>query len=257
METLLTALLSTGVILFVPVVVFIAAGIRVVKQYERGVVLTLGKFSGTRDPGLRFIVPIIQTMSKVDMRITTIDIPKQEVITQDNVPVGINAVVYFKVEVADVSILNVLNVTEAVLQYAQASLRDVIGGVELDVLLSEREKNAEAIQRIVKEGTAEWGVNVTDIKIQDIELPADMKRIMARQAESEREKRATIIRADGEQQAAEKLAKAAERLSKAPGGITMRTLGTIERINPDPSNTIIFTMPTDFFEIAKKVTGKK
>ncbi len=238
-------------------VLLFLAGIKVVKQYERGVVLTLGKYTGTREPGLRYVFPIIQQMIRVDMRLITIDIPKQEVITADNVPAGINAVVYFRVLEASNAVLNILNVTEAVRQYAMAALRDVVGSVELDSVLTEREKNADAIQTQVAEATKEWGVQVTDIKIQDIELPADMKRIMARQAESEREKRAVIIRADGEMQAAEKLAKAAERLSTAPGGITMRTLGTIERINPDPSNTIIFTMPTDFFEIVKKATGQK
>jgi len=232
-----------GVVLF-----FLITGLRVVDQYERAVVLTLGKYTSTRQPGLTWILPVIQRMIKIDLRITTTEIPQQEVITKDNVPVGINAVVYFKVESAENAILNIKNFTQAVSQYAQAALRDVIGGIELDSLLSEREKTAEEIKKIVDEATTAWGINVTDIKIQDIELPADMKRVMAKQAESERERRAVIIRAEGEFQAAERLAQAAGVLSNTQGGISMRTLQTIEKINPDPSKTVIFALPVEILE---------
>jgi len=235
-------------------VVLVISGLRVIDQYERGVVLTLGKYTSTRVPGLTWICPWIQRMIKVDLRITTIDIPQQEVITRDNVPVGINAVVYFNVENAEHAILNIKNFTVAVSQYAQAALRDVIGGIELDSLLSEREKTAQEIKKIVDEATKAWGMNVTDIKIQDIELPADMKRVMAKQAESERERRAVIIRSEGEFSAAEKLAQAAERLAQSPGGIAMRTLQTIEKINPDPSKTVIFALPVEFFEGIKSLS---
>ena len=231
------------------------SGLRVIDQYERGVILTLGKYTGTRSPGLRWIFPVIQRMIKIDLRITTIDIPQQEVITKDNVPVGINAVVYFQVEVAEHAILNIKDFALAVSQYAQAALRDVIGGIELDSLLSEREKTAEVIKKIVDEATKVWGINVTDIKIQDIELPADMKRVMAKQAEAERERRAIIIKAEGEYSASERLAQAAERLSQAPGGISLRTLSTIEKINPDPSKTVIFTLPVEFFEGIKTLSS--
>ena len=227
---------------------FLITGLRVVDQYERAVVLTLGKYTSTRQPGLTWILPVIQRMIKIDLRITTTEIPQQEVITKDNVPVGINAVVYFKVESAENAILNIKNFTQAVSQYAQAALRDVIGGIELDSLLSEREKTAEEIKKIVDEATTAWGINVTDIKIQDIELPADMKRVMAKQAESERERRAVIIRAEGEFQAAERLAQAAGVLSNTQGGISMRTLQTIEKINPDPSKTVIFALPVEILE---------
>ncbi len=230
-------------------------GLRVIDQYERGVVLTLGKYTSTRVPGLWWIFPVIQRMIKIDLRITTIDIPQQEVITKDNVPVGINAVVYFQVEVAEHAILNIKDYALAVSQYAQAALRDVIGGIELDSLLSEREKTAEVIKKIVDEATKVWGINVTDIKIQDIELPADMKRVMAKQAEAERERRAIIIKAEGEYSASERLAQAAERLSSAPGGISLRTLSTIEKINPDPSKTVIFTLPVEFFEGIKTLSS--
>lgn len=234
--------------------VLIVGGLRVIDQYERAVVLTLGKYTSTRQPGLTWILPGIQRMMKVDMRVRTIDIPQQEVITKDNVPVGINAVVYFNVESAEKSSLNIQDYTTAVSQYAQAALRDVIGGIELDPLLSEREKIALEIKKIVDVATGEWGINVTDIKIQDIELPADMKRIMAKQAESERERRAVIIRAEGEYAASERLAQAAERLSASPGGIAMRTLSTIEKINPDPSKTVIFALPVEFFEGMKTLS---
>ena len=232
---------------------FVVFGLRVIDQYERGVVLTLGKYTSTRQPGLTWIFVGIQRMTKVDLRITTTDIPQQEVITKDNVPVGINAVVYFQVQSAEHAILNIKDYTLAVSQYAQAALRDVIGGIELDPLLSEREKISEEIQKNVAQATNSWGILVTDIKIQDIELPADMKRIMAKQAESERERRAAIIRAEGEYAASERLAQAAGVLSSTPGGISMRTLQTIEKINPDPSKTVIFALPVEFFEGVKSL----
>ncbi|MBI5135131.1 slipin family protein [Candidatus Uhrbacteria bacterium] len=235
------------------VIVFLIGGLRVVDQFERGVILTLGKYSSTRSPGLTWILVGIQRMIKVDLRITTVDIPQQEVITKDNVPVGINAVVYFHVESAEHAILNIKDYPTAVSQYAQAALRDVIGGVELDSLLSERAVLSQDIKKLVDEATKVWGVNVVDIKIQDIELPADMKRVMAKQAESERERRAVIIRSEGEYSAAEKLAQAAYRLSEVPGGIALRTLATIEKINPDPSKTVIFALPIEFMEGVKSL----
>ena len=234
---------------------FLLIGLRVVNQYERGVVLTLGKYTSTRQPGLTWLLVGFQKMTKVDMRITTTDIPQQEVITKDNVPVGINAVVYFQVQSAENAILNIKDYTLAVSQYAQAALRDVIGGIELDPLLSEREKIAEEIQKIVSAATQSWGIFVTDIKIQDIELPADMKRVMAKQAESERERRAVIIRAEGEFQASERLAQAAQVLSATAGGLSMRTLQTIEKINPDPSKTVIFALPVEVMEGLKALAG--
>lgn len=237
-----------AILVGIGLVILILSGLKIVDQYERGVVLTLGQYSGMRKPGLTIIIPFIQRMIKVDIRITTTDIPQQEVITKDNVPVGINAVVYFQVESAENAILNIQNYTLAISQYAQAALRDVTGGIELDALLSEREKIAEEIQKIVSEATKSWGIHVTDIKIQDIELPADMKRVMAKQAESERERRAIIIRSQGEFQASERLAEAAKILSSVPGGISMRTLQTIEKINPDPSKTVIFALPVEVME---------
>lgn len=242
------------------IIFFILSGFHVINQFERGVVLTLGKYSETHSPGLTWILIGIQKMTKVDLRITTTDIPQQEVITKDNVPVGINAVVYFQVQNAENAILNIKDYALAVSHYAQAALRDTIGGIELDTLLSEREKISEEIQKNVGKATESWGILVTDIKIQDIELPADMKRVMAKQAESERERRAIIIRAQGEFQASEQLAQAAQMLSSTPGGLSMRTLQTIEKINPDPSKTVIFALPVEVLEgikaIAKTVSPK-
>ena len=248
METLIWQIV--GIVSF-----FIIFGLRVVNQYDRGVVLTLGKYTSTRQPGLTWIFIGIQKMTKVDLRITTTDIPQQEVITKDNVPVGINAVVYFQVHSAEKAILNIKDYTLAVSQYAQAALRDVIGGIELDPLLSEREQISEEIQKIVVQATESWGITVTDIKIQDIELPADMKRVMAKQAESERERRAIVIRAQGEFEASKQLAEAAGVLTGTPGGISMRTLQTIEKINPDPSKTVIFALPVEFFEGIKSLSS--
>ncbi len=244
-------------ILFFLFVVFGLGGLRVVNQYERGVILTLGKYTGTYNPGLRWIFIGIQNIIKVDIRITTIDIPRQEAITMDNVPVGINAVVYFKVLKAEDAILKVENYSYAVSQYALAALRDIIGGVELDTLLAEREKIAVDIKKVVDEETDAWGIDVTAIKIQDVELPAGMKRAMAAQAESEREKRAIIIKAGGEVKAAENLQKAAEVLGSVPGALSLRTLGTIEKLQPDPSKTVIFALPVEILEGLKSLTNSK
>ena len=217
--------------------------------------MCLGRYSRTLQPGLNFIIPVLERVIKVDIRITTVDIPQQEVITKDNVPVGINAVVYFQVERAEDAVLKIKDYRYAVSQYAQAALRDVVGGVELDTLLVERQKLAEDIKRIVDEETTEWGINVTAIKIQDIELPADMKRAMAKQAEAERERRAVIIRAQGELTASENLKKASENL--AAGGISIRTLQTIESTTANPATTVIFALPTEILKGFQKLLKGK
>ena len=249
------------IVILARIFVVILPGLRVINQYQRGVVLTLGKYTGTRNPGLTWLFPVVQMMSKVDLRVSTIDIPQQEAITKDNVPVGINGVVYFRVEKAELAILEIQNYSLAVSQYAQAALRDVIGSVELDSLLAERDQVADEIKKIVDEATKSWGININSIKIQDIELPADMKRVMAKQAESERERRAVIIRAQGELKASEDLSLAAKNLAVAPGGLTLRTLKTIESINPDPSKTVIFALPVEVMDgiksIAQNINIKK
>lgn len=231
------------------------SGLKVIDQYERGIVLTLGSFSYTLEPGLKVVFPIFQRLIKVDIRITTSDIPQQEVITKDNVPVGINAVVYFQVTKPEVAVLKIQDFTYAVTQYAQTALRDVIGGVELDSLLVDRQKIAGEIKKIVDSETTEWGVDVTAIKIQDIELPADMKRAMAKQAEAERERRATIIRSQGELSASENLQKAMEKMT-ASGAISLRTLQTIEATTTNPATTVVFALPIQVLEGLQKLTGK-
>lgn len=238
-------------IILIPIVL---SGIKIIDQYERGIVLTLGKYSHILEPGLRVVIPILQRVIRVDIRITTVDIPQQEVITKDNVPVGINAVVYFQVEKAEDAVLKIQNYSYAVSQYAQAALRDVIGGVELDTLLIERQDLAQQIKGFVDEETNAWGINVTAIKIQDIELPADMKRAMAKQAEAERGRRAVIITAEGELTASENLKKAA--LNLAEGGISIRTLQTIESTTANPANTVVFALPTEVLKGFKKLNGK-
>ncbi|MEK7648489.1 MAG: slipin family protein [Patescibacteria group bacterium] len=234
------------------VIALIIMGFRVLNQYEKGIILTLGRYSGTRNAGLTWIFPGIQTMLVVDLRLTTIDIPKQEVITKDNVPAYINGVVYFSVLQPEKAVLEVKNYTYAISQYAQAALRDVIGGVELDVLLSERDKISDAIEQIVEKEISGWGIKVSSIKIQDIELPSDMKRLMAQQAEAERERRAVIIRAEGELTASENMKKAAENLTSVRGGLSLRTLTTIEA----SEKSTIFVLPIEFVDGFKAITDK-
>lgn len=236
---------------------FFLGGLKVINEYERGVVLTLGKYSTTLSPGLRWVCPGFQKMIKVDMRITTIDVPRQEAITKDNVPVGINAVVYFKVEKAEAAVLKVENYPYAVSQYSVAALRDIIGGVELDTLLTERERIASEIKKVVDTETAPWGIDITAIKIQDIEIPAAMKRAMAAQAETERERRAIIIKSEGEIKAAENLKRAAEILQEIPGGLSLRTLETIDKLQPDPSKMVIFALPVEILEGIKTLISER
>jgi len=236
-----------GVIIFL-----VISGVRILYQYERGVIFTLGRFSHVKEPGLRWIIPIIQTMRKVDIRIKTADVPRQEVITKDNIPLLANTVVYFRVEKPADAIIKIEDYEFAVKQYTQAALRDVVGNAELDFVLTEREKIAESIKKIVDDETGGWGINIESIKIQEVELPAEMKRAMAKQAEAEREKRAVIIAAEGEIKASENLRKAAENLSKSPAAIHLRTLQTIRDIAADPSEKIVLFLPSDISDIVKK-----
>ena len=245
---------------FLPILIiagiFILLGsIRVVMEYERGVIFTLGKYSKIANPGLNIIIPIIQGMIKLDTRVITIDIPKQEVMTRDNVPVMVNGVVYMRVENPEKAVLKIQNYHYAVAQYAQTALRDIIGNKEMDTVLSNRDEVADEIKKIVDEETNEWGIDVTAIKIQDIELPADMKRAMARQAEAEREKRATIIMSSGEKAAAQNLSDAAATLSKTQGALHLRTLQTLSDISSDQSNTLVFVAPIEMLEALKGLMG--
>lgn len=244
----------------IPIMIFVGIlifnGIRIVMQYEEGLVFTLGKYTSLAKPGLNIIIPIIQELRKVDTRILTIDIPKQEVMTKDNVPLGINGVVYFKVEDPEKAILKIQDYHYAVSQYAQTALRDVVGNKEMDTVLSKREELAIETKELVDRETVEWGLDITAIKIQDIELPTDMKRAMARQAEAERERRATIIMSEGEKAAAHNLAEAASMLAKTKGALHLRTLQTLADVSADQSNTVVFVTPIEVLEALKGLMGR-
>lgn len=242
---------------FLLLVWLLPAGIKLIYQYERGVVFTLGRFSGIRTPGLTLIVPIFQTIRKVDMRIKTADIPRQEVMTRDNIPMLVNAVVYFKVVDPEAVIIKIEDHIFAVRQYTQAALRDVIGNSEMDSVLTERETIAESIKKIVDAETSGWGVDVESIKIQEVELPAEMKRAMAKQAEAERERRAMVINSQGELTASENLRKAAEQLAKSSGALHLRTLQTIRDIASDPSEKIVLFLPSDLSDVIGDLAGMK
>ena len=231
--------------------VFVLSGLKVIDQYERGIVLTLGRFTGTRQPGLRVVVPIFQRMIKVDIRTTPIDVPKQEVITKDNVTVGVDAVVYFRVVDAPKSVLENANYIILTSQFAQAALRDVAGQVDLDDLLSKRDDISYQIKEIVDVETDKWGVDIQSVKLQNIELPNDMKRAMAKQAEAERERRANVINADGEKLAAQTLADAARILSSIPGALNLRTLNTLERISTEPSQKTMMLFPVELIDAVR------
>ncbi len=240
--------------IIVALVILLPMTVRIIYQYEEGVLFTLGRYTGLLKPGIRFVIPFIQHVVKVDKRIRTIDIPKQEVITKDNVSVRVNAVVYFKVENTKDAVLNIKDYQYAIAQYALTALRDVIGSVTLDELLANRDEVAEKIEKIVDRETDEWGIDVTAIKMQDIEIPDNMKRTMAKIAEADREKRAVILKSEGEITAAKNLAKAAKTLADVPGGLHLRTLHTLNDISSDQSNTIVVTLP---MELLKALEGYK
>jgi regulator of protease activity HflC (stomatin/prohibitin superfamily) len=247
--------LSTLVL--IAALIFVLSGIKIVNQYERGVILTLGRYSGIRLPGLRIVVPVIQHMTKIDVRSTPVDVPRQEVITKDNVTINVDAVVYFRVVDAAKAVLETNNYVYATSQFAQAALRDVVGNVELDSLLSQRDQISQEIKQIVDSETDKWGIDVENVKIQNIELPQDMKRAMAKQAEAERERRAVIITASAEKAASREVAEAAHMLTQVPGGLSIRTLQTLEKIAVEPSQKTVFVLPAELMEFAKAFTTKE
>ncbi|MCJ7622376.1 MAG: slipin family protein [Anaerolineaceae bacterium] len=239
------------------IIVLLRAGLVIIYQYQRGVVFMLGKYKGTLEPGLNFVIPILQRVIKVDIRILTADIPRQEVMTKDNIPMLVNAVVYFKVINPEDAIIKIHDYSFAIRQYTQAALRDVIGNSELDFVLTERESIADSIRKIVDAETSGWGIDVESIKIQEVELPAEMKRAMAKQAEAERERRAIIIASQGELSASENLKNAAKNLSQSHGALHLRTLQTIRDISADPSEKIIIFMPSELGSVISTLAGKK
>ena len=244
------------VLVVLVVLLIVLPGIRIINQYERGVVLRLGKYSRTLEPGFRVIIPYIDKMTKVDVRTTPMDVPKQEVITRDNVTVNVDAVVYSRVIDARKAVLETTNYRYATATFAQTALRDVTGNFDLDELLSKRDEISTQIKEIVDAQTDKWGIDIENVKLQNIELPADMKRAMAKQAEAERERRAAIISAEGEKSAATAVAEAAQLLAQTPGGLNIRTLQTLEKISTDPSQKTVILLPTDLAgKVAKSLQG--
>ncbi len=235
----------------------ILISIKQVNQYERGVKFTLGKFSGIMNPGWNLVLPIFQSFSKVDIRTKAVDVPEQDAITGDNVSVRINAVIYYKVFDAAKSILEVENFRYAVSQLAQTTMRNAVGSVSLDELLSSREKIATEICKIIDEATDPWGIKVENVELKEITLPEEMKRVIAKVAEAEREKAAVITKAEGEVEAANNLAKAAEVMGSTPGALHLRTLATLNDLSSDQSNTIIFAIPIEVLKAFEGVDAKK
>jgi len=236
-----------GVIVLAAFMILMMA-IKVVTEYERGVIFRLGRLVGAKGPGLFLIIPFIDRMVKVDLRVITMDVPSQEVITKDNVTVRVNAVVYFRVVDPEASVVKVLDHIRATSQISQTTLRNVLGQSELDELLAQREKLNQMLQKIIDEHTDPWGVKVSTVEIKEVELAPEMKRSMAAQAEAERERRAKIIHAEGELQASEKLAQAAHILGKEPTAIQLRFLSTITEIATEKTNTIVFPLPMEFLK---------
>jgi len=228
-----------------------ASAIKVANQWERAIVLRLGKFEGTRGPGLFTIVPILDRVRMIDTRILTEDIRRQEVITRDNVPVLIDGVLFFKVVNVESAVMQIQDYIWGVTRLAQTALRDVVGGVTLDELLAEREHIGKLVQEVVEKQAQEWGLDVTGIRLQDIGMPEDLKKIMSRQAAAEREKRATITKAEGDRLAAENLAAAAATMATSPGAMQLRTLQTIDGLGPSASNTVLLAVPIEIMELAK------
>ena len=234
------------------IAIVLISSLRVINQYERGVRFTLGRYSGIMGPGLRMIIPLLQTYEKVDMRVRVIDVPDQESITKDNITVGINAVLYYKVTDPKKAIIEVEQYDFAVSQLAQTTMRNIVGEVELDELLAKRDATADKIRKIVDEVSDPWGIKVDGVELKDITLAENMKRVIGKQAEAERERRAVIIKAEGEAFAATNLSKAAKILSLTPGALHLRTLQTLNDLSSDKSNTIVLGIPLELLKSFEK-----
>lgn len=247
----------TIITIIVLVVMFLAAAIRILNEYERGVIFRLGRVIATKGPGLIILIPIIDRMVKIDMRIITMDVPPQDVITKDNVSIKVNAVIYFRVMSANDAVVEVENFLYATSQLAQTTLRSVCGQVELDELLSERDKVNATIQEILDRSTDPWGIKVTTVEVKHIDLPQEMQRAMAKQAEAERERRAKVINAEGEFQAAQKLADAGKVISEQPIALQLRYLQTLTVVAAENNSTTLFPIPIDLFRPFIDLLGKK
>lgn len=247
-----------GIVVVIIVLIIVPMAVKIVTEYERGVIFRLGRLVGARGPGLFLIIPFIDRMVKVDLRVVTMDVPSQEVITKDNVTVRVNAVVYFRVVDPEASVVKVLDHIRATSQISQTTLRNVLGQSELDELLTQREKLNQMLQKIIDEHTDPWGVKVSTVEIKEVELAEEMKRSMAAQAEAERERRAKIIHAEGELQASEKLAQAAAIIGREPSAIQLRFLSTLTEIASEKNSTILFPIPIEFLKaFTTKSEGKK
>lgn len=240
--------LIVGIVVVIIILMLFFASVRVVQQYERGVIFVLGRLTGAKGPGIFFVPPFISRIIKVDLRIVTLTVPPQEVITRDNVTIKVTAVIYFKVIDPSIAVVNVMNFIQATTQIGQTTLRNVLGQSELDELLSQRKEINGKLQVIIDEHTENWGVKVTAVEIKDVELPVTMQRAMAKQAEAEREKRAKIIHAQGELQASDQLAQAANIIGSQPATLQLRYLQTLTEIAVEKNSTIIFPLPIDLIE---------
>lgn len=235
----------------------ILISIKQINQYQRGVKFTLGKFTGIMDPGWKLVFPIIQFYRKVDMRIKAVDVPDQEAITKDNISVKVNAVIYYKIVDSKKAIIEVENYMYAITQLAQTTMRNVVGEVDLDELLAKREAIAEKIRSIIDKASDSWGIFVSSVELKDVVLPEEMKRVIGKQAEAEREKRSVIIKAEGEVIAAKNISTAADTLSKSAGALHIRTLQTLNDLSSDQSNTVIFAMPLEILRAFEGMNKKK
>ncbi len=248
--------MSVGFLLFILVVGFFVFFIRQIDQYQRGVMFTLGKFTGIKEPGWRLVIPIFQRMHKVDTRTKTVDVPDQEVITKDNIPVSINAVVYYRIIDAGKAILEVENFYYAISQLAQTTMRNTIGERTLDEILQQRAEIAEKIKNELDQATDKWGIDVSMLELKDVIIPDNLKRTISKEAEAEREKRAVIIKAQGDKEAADNLAAAARTLESVPGAMHLRTLQAINDLSSDQSNTTIWMIPTEVLSAVKGFSDK-
>lgn len=231
------------------------SGIKILKEYERGVIFTFGRFTGVKSAGFRFVIPIVQEMSRIDLRVIVLDVPPQDVISKDNVSVKVNAVIYFRILDPEKAVIQVANPFDATSQLAQTTLRSVLGQHELDEMLAERDRLNESIQTILDEQTDAWGIKVNNVEIKQVDLDEGMIRAIAKQAEAERVRRAKIIHAEGEQQASQKLVDAAQKLSEASGAMQLRYLQTLSEIAGEKNSTIVFPMPMELADAVKKITG--
>ena len=244
------------ILIIVVVVIFFVVFVRQIEQYQRGLILTLGKFTGVKNPGWRVVIPIFQRMIKVDIRTKTVDVPDQEVITKDNIPVTINAVVYYSIIDPERAILEVEDFYYAISQLAQTTMRNTVGERTLDQILQERAEIAEKIKNELDEATDKWGIDVSRLELKDVIIPDNLKRTISKEAEAEREKRAVIIKASGDREAAENLAAAAQTLESVPGAMHLRTLQAINDLSSDQSNTTIWMIPTEVLSAAKGFSDK-